>query len=35
MFYVQRSERDGINGQYLGLIMFSFPTPLFIQLRVT
>lgn len=35
MFYVQRSERDGINEQYLGLTMFSLPTPLFTQLRVT
>ena len=35
MFYVQRRERDGVSGQYLGfLIMFS-PTPLFTQLRVT
>ena len=35
MFCVQRRERDGVSGQYLGfLIMFSPPTPLFTRLRV-
>jgi len=35
MFYVQRRERDGINGQYLGLLIMLSPPTRCLHMRVT